>query len=134
MSVFPPDRVSRRSTLPVNLDDHALAVLIANMAAPDNDLVADFSTHPDHLLHRLAALVLPRIGASFAPARDEGPGARRLWCDRDAVVPTADELRVEYASLLGWTGGLVTEMLSQIEAASAKVVRSSHRTRLVTSQ
>ena len=49
-------------------------------------------------------------------------------------MPTADELRVEYASLLGWTGGLVIEMLSQIEAASAKVARFSHRTQLVTSQ
>jgi hypothetical protein len=118
----------------VNLDDHALAVLIANMAAPDNDLVADFSTHPDHLLHRLAALCFQGSACPSAPARDEGPGARRLWCDRDAVVPTADELRAEYASMLGWTGGLVIEILSQIEAASAKIARSSHRTQLVTSQ
>jgi hypothetical protein len=35
-------------------------------------------------------------------------------------VLAADELRVEYASLLGWTGGLVIGMLSRIEAASAK--------------
>ena len=49
-------------------------------------------------------------------------------------MPTADELRVEYASLLGWIGGLVIEMLSQIEAASAKLTRSSHRTQSVTSQ
>jgi hypothetical protein len=48
-----------------------------------------------------------------------------------AAAPTVDELRVEYASLLGWTGGLVIEMLSQIEVASAKVARSSHRTQPV---
>ena len=40
--------------------------------------------------------------------------------DRD-TEPTADELRVEYASLLGWTVGLVIELLTQIDAASAKV-------------
>ena len=36
--------------LPVDLDDHALTVLIANMAAPDHDLIAHFSVHPDLLL------------------------------------------------------------------------------------
>ncbi len=35
VTVRPPDQVRRRSTLPVNLDDHPLAVLIANMAAPE---------------------------------------------------------------------------------------------------
>jgi len=49
-------------------------------------------------------------------------------------VPTADELRVEYASLLGWIGGLVIEMLSQIEVASEKVTRSGLRTPPVTGQ
>jgi Protein of unknown function (DUF2587) len=41
-----------------------------------------------------------------------------------AAVPTADELRVEYASLLGWIGGLVIGMLSEIQVASAKVAQS----------
>ena len=49
-------------------------------------------------------------------------------------MPAADELRVDYASLLGWTGGLVIGMLSRIEATSAKAVRSSPRTQLVISQ
>ncbi len=43
------------------------------------------------------------------------------------TVPTADELRLEYVSLLGWTGGLVIAMLGQLEVASARAVRSSHR-------
>jgi Bacterial proteasome activator len=51
-----------------------------------------------------------------------------------AAAPTADELRVEYASLLGWTGGLVIEMLSQIEAASAKVARPGLGAHPVTGQ
>jgi hypothetical protein len=41
---------------------------------------------------------------------------------------------VEYASLLGWTGGLVIEMLCQIEVASEKVTRSGLRTHPVTPQ
>jgi hypothetical protein len=53
---------------------------------------------------------------------------RHLIRKGQAAAPTAGELRVEYASLLGWTGGLVIEMLSQIEVASEKVARSSQRT------
>ena len=40
-------------------------------------------------------------------------------------TPTADELRIEYATLLGWTAGLVVAILSQLEAASAKTERLS---------
>jgi len=50
---------------------------------------------------------------------------------RERAAPTADELRMTYAGLLGWTGGLVIGMLNQIEAASAKVGPS--RPRLVVS-
>jgi len=59
---------------------------------------------------------------------------RHLIRKGQAAAPTADELRVEYASLLGWTGALVIEMLSQIEVASEKVARSSHRTQPLTGQ
>ncbi len=59
---------------------------------------------------------------------------RHLIRQGQAAAPTADELRVEYASLLGWTGGLVIGMLSQIEVASAKAARSSHRTQAATGQ
>jgi len=34
----------------VNLDDHPLTVHIANMTASNDDLVAQFSMHPDLLL------------------------------------------------------------------------------------
>lgn len=34
-----------------------------------------------------------------------------------------DELRIEYASLLGWAGGLVLAMLSQLEAAAERQAR-----------
>jgi hypothetical protein len=47
---------------------------------------------------------------------------------------TADELRVEYATLLAWTIGLVIGVLSQIEAASAKAVRAASRPQPATSR
>ena len=40
--------------------------------------------------------------------------------DKDTEL-TADELRVEYATLLAWTIGLVIGILSQIDAASTKI-------------
>ena len=66
-----------------------------------------------------------RIWALLNRADDE---LRHLISQRKAAVPMADELRVEYASLLGWIGGLVIEMLSQIEVASEKAARSGLRT------
>jgi hypothetical protein len=38
---------------------------------------------------------------------------------------TADELRVEYASLLSWPIGLVIEILAELEVASVKTVRAA---------
>lgn len=35
-----------------------------------------------------------------------------------ATSPVSDELRIECASLLGWTGGLVLGILEQVEAAA----------------
>ena len=35
-------------------------------------------------------------------------------------APTPGELRVEYASVLGWTSGLIVAMLSQLDAASTR--------------
>jgi hypothetical protein len=45
--------------------------------------------------------------AGFAPGGNLAGELRHLIRQRQAVAPTADELRVEYASLLGWTGGLM---------------------------
>lgn len=41
--------------------------------------------------------------------------------------PTAADLRIEYASLLAWTGGLVIGVLSQLEAARASLVSPADR-------
>jgi Bacterial proteasome activator len=40
---------------------------------------------------------------------------------------TADELRVEYATLLSWTIGLVIGILTELEQASAKALRAAAR-------
>ena len=40
---------------------------------------------------------------------------------------TADELRVEYATLLSWTIGLVIGFLTELEVASAKTLRAASR-------
>jgi hypothetical protein len=47
---------------------------------------------------------------------------------------TADELRIEYASLLAWTVGLVIEVLTQLDAAGATIGTPGSRPQLVTSQ
>ena len=43
------------------------------------------------------------------------------------VQPSAAELRVEYASLLGWVRGLVIGILSQLEASRASVASLTDR-------
>ena len=47
---------------------------------------------------------------------------------------TADELRVEYATLLAWTIGLVIGILTELEMASAKTLRAASRPQPVTSR
>ena len=88
VAVLPPDEIRRRSALPVNLDDHALAILIAHVATPDNDLIAHFSAHPDHLPHRLDTLAVSSIRAARPPL----PGA---WVPRvrDVLQPARFEAK-----------------------------------------
>jgi hypothetical protein len=78
----------------------------------------------DALTGELERSVSPALAGELRHLIPQGQGA----------APTADELRVEYASLLGWTGALVIEMLSQIEVAGQKVARSTHHTQPVTGQ
>ena len=47
---------------------------------------------------------------------------------------TADELRVEYATLLAWTIGLVIGILTELEVASAKTLRAASRPQPATSR
>jgi hypothetical protein len=47
---------------------------------------------------------------------------------------TADELRVEYATLLSWTIGLVIGILTELEVASARTARAAARPQPATSR
>jgi hypothetical protein len=44
---------------------------------------------------------------------------------KDGAELTADELRVEYATLLSWTIGLVIGILSELEMAGARTARAA---------
>jgi hypothetical protein len=70
VAVRPRDQVRRRSARPVNLDDHALAVLIANVTGPDHHLVALFSVHPGLLL----VLIDGHAASGLQAARSRGTG------------------------------------------------------------
>ncbi len=76
-------------------------------------------------LQRQFDALVAELERSLSPAlADE---LRHLVSRKEATDPTADELRLEYVSLLGWTGGLVIGMLSQLEVARARAIRSSLR-------
>jgi proteasome activator-like protein len=49
----------------------------------------------------------------------------RLMRHDDAVPVGADELRVEYATLLGWLGGVVIAMLDQLEQCGASAAAAA---------
>ena len=43
VTVLPPDKVRRRAILAMDLDDHALTVLVADMTSPDHQLITLYS-------------------------------------------------------------------------------------------
>lgn len=83
-------------------------------------------------LQRQLDALTAELERSLSPAL-AGELHRIIDWDKDTEL-TADELGVEYATLLAWTIGLVIEILTQLEAASAKIVRPGPRPQLVTSQ
>jgi len=111
-----PDRVLRIWALLNDADNELHQVSLPPAAAPR------LQRQLDALTGELERSVSPALAGEL----------RHLIPQGQATAPTADELRVEYASLLGWTGGLVIGMLSQIEVTSEKVARSSHRTQPAT--
>jgi hypothetical protein len=113
-----PSRVLRIWALLNDADKELHQVSLPPAAAPR------LQQQLDALTGELEQSVSPALASELQHLIREG----------QAGAPTSDELRVEYASLLGWTGGLVIGMLSQIEVASEKVARSSHRTQPVTGQ
>ena len=83
-------------------------------------------------LRRQLDALTAELEKSLSPAL-AGELHRIIDWDKDTEL-TAGELRVEYAALLAWTIGLVIEILTQLEAAGAKVARPGPRSQLVTSQ
>jgi hypothetical protein len=73
-------------------------------------------------LQRQFGALTAELERSLSPAL-AGELHRIIDRDKDTEL-TADELRVEYATLLAWTIGLVIEILTQLEAASAKIARA----------
>jgi proteasome activator-like protein len=96
-----PGRVLRIWALLYHADDELHQASLAPAAAPR------LQRQLDALTGELERSVSPELAGEL----------RHLIRHSQAAAPTADELRVEYASLLGWTGALVIEMLSQIEVA-----------------
>ena len=67
-------------------------------------------------LRRVLTGVSAELGECVSPAlADELDG---LLAGPGTAVPDAAELRVDYALLLGWLGGLVIGMLDQLESAA----------------
>src|SRR5271165_7696914 len=75
VTVLPPDQVRRRAIFPVDLHDHALAVLITHMPAPDQQLIACNRAH-----RHPSSAVMPRpsrrcTGWKRAKGPDKGAGS-----------------------------------------------------------
>jgi hypothetical protein len=65
-------------------------------------------------VHRMLMAVRAELERSVSPAL---AGELHRLLDGGEAEPSAAEIRIEYASLLGWVGGLVIAMLGQLEAA-----------------
>jgi Bacterial proteasome activator len=116
----------------VNAPDRVLRIwaLLSNAAGE----LQQASLRPEmtaRLQRQLDALTA-ELERSLSPAL-AGELHRIIDWDKDTEL-TAGELRVEYATLLAWTIGLVIEILTQLEAAGAKIARPSPGPQLVASQ
>lgn len=93
------------------------------MLSSANSELYESNLEPDlrmRLQRQLGALTT-ELERSLSPAL---AGELHRIIDREMDTEfTPDELRVEYAALLAWTISLVVGILSEIEAASAKVAR-----------
>ena len=72
-------------------------------------------------LGRQLDAAVAEMETSLSPAL-AGELHRLIRPGRNAEL-SADELRVEYAAVLAWTAGLLTEVLSQIDDAAARTAR-----------
>lgn len=104
-----PDRVLRIWALLNDADNELRQVSLPHMAAAR--------------LQRQLEVVIAELERSVSDALADELRHLLPW---KQGAPTVDELRVEYASLLGWTAGLVSGMLEQIDAVSRWSVAAGH--------
>jgi Bacterial proteasome activator len=109
----------------VDAPDRVLRIwaLLSN-AAGDLRQAALSSEEIARLGRQLDAAVA-EMEASLSPAL-AGELHRLIRLGENAEL-SADELRVEYAAVLAWTAGLLTEVLSQIDDAAARTARCRGR-------
>ena len=134
------------SCLAVVMDKSADASRIYRVDAPDRVLriwamlsSAAGELHQASLPPEMTARLQRQLDAltaelerSLSPAL-AGELHRIIDWDMDTEL-TAGELRVEYATLLAWTIGLVIEILTQLEAAGARIARPGPQPQLVAGQ
>jgi Bacterial proteasome activator len=125
--------------LAVVMDRSADASRICRVDAPDRVLrIWAMLRNADEELHQaclrpetMARLqrqldgLIAELEKSLSPAL-AGELHRIIDWDKGTEL-TAGELRVEYATLLAWTIGLVIEILTRLEAAGAKIARPDPR-------
>ena len=104
-----PDRVLRIWAMLARADDEL------HQASLRPELVAQLQQQLDVLIAELERSLSP------APAGE----LHRIVGRKAGTELTADELRIEYASLLSWTIGLVIGILTELEVASAKTLRAA---------
>jgi len=105
----------------VNAPDRVLRIWTLLNRVGDELRQVNLSPGATERLERQLEVFIAELKRSVSPAL--GRELRRLIPERGSDVPTTRELQVEYASLLGWTGGLVTWMVTQVQAASMRPVR-----------
>ena len=89
VTVLPPDQIRRRAILPVNLHDHALAVHVTHVPAPDQQLITCNRAHR----HPSSASMSRRSRRCFRRNRAKGP---RYWI----LDMHVDRFRFDLASAL----------------------------------
>jgi hypothetical protein len=116
----------------VDAPDRVLRIW-AMLASADGEL-HQASLRPGEVarLQRQLDALTAELGRSLSPAL--AAELHRLVGREAGPELTADELRVEYASLLSWTIGLVIGILTELEVASTKTLRAASRPQPATSR
>lgn len=75
-------------------------------------------------IRRLLRTVTAELERSVSPALAEE--LHHLIGDGDAAEASASEVRIQYASLLGWLGGLVISMYTQLQESKRELLMAGH--------